>query len=238
MGQRKTVLLFDADNTLLDFSKTEEFAFCETMKRHGYPCHSEIKKIYDEINHGLWKQYEREEITREQVVFTRFGKLFEQIGIDGDGVLFEQEYQDMLSRGSFVIDGAMPLLAKVRRAGCQCYIVTNGVAKTQHRRLKESGIIRYMDDVFISEELGCAKPSKLFFDKVFAAIGEQKRKNAIIIGDSLTSDILGGNYAGITACWYNPNHLVNETQAVVDYEVAHLKELYDILAVNPTDNQY
>lgn len=201
------------------------------MKKYGYPYDEEVKRIYDDINHGLWKKYEREEITRDQVVFTRFGKLFEKIGVKGDGVSFEHEYQDMLGQGSFVIDGAMTLLATLRRAGYQCYIVTNGVAKTQHRRLEESGIDRYVDGVFISEELECAKPSQLFFDKVFDVIGEENRKSAMIIGDSLTSDILGGNNAGITTCWMNPNHLANETKAVADYEIAHLDELYDILGI-------
>ena len=144
---------------------------------------------------------------------------------------FEQEYQDMLGEGSFLLDGAIMLLAAAKRTGHKCYIVTNGVAKTQHRRLEASGIKRYADRVFISEELGCAKPSHEFFDKVFAVIGEQNRKDALIIGDSLSSDIKGGNNAGITACWMNPNHMTNETDAVADYEIVHLDELYAILGI-------
>lgn len=231
MKMRYPILLFDADNTLLDFTMTEQQAFIEIMKRHGFPYHSEVKAVYDKINHGLWKRYELGEITRDEVVFSRFGKLFSKIGVEGDGVLFEQEYQDMLGEGSFLLDGAITLLAAAKRTGHKCYIVTNGVAKTQHRRLEASGIKRYADGVFISEELECAKPSHEFFDKVFAIIGEENRKDALIIGDSLSSDIKGGNNAGITACWMNPNHMTNETDAVVDYEIAHLDELYAILEI-------
>lgn len=225
------ILLFDADNTLLDFTQTEQQAFVETMKKHGFPYDDEVKKTYDEINHGLWRRYEKDEITRDEVVNTRFGKLFEKIGVTGDGVAFEKEYQDMLGAGSFLMDGAITLLATVRRAGHKCYIVTNGVAKTQHRRLEDSGIVRYVDGVFISEELECQKPAREFFNQVFEVIGEEHRKDALIIGDSLSSDILGGNNAGITTCWMNPDHLVNETPAVVDFEIAHLDELYQILGI-------
>ncbi len=225
------ILLFDADNTLLDFTKTEQQAFSEVMKQHGFPNDDTVKSLYDEINHGLWKQYELGEITRDEVVFRRFGKLFEKIGVDGDGEAFEHEYQDMLGAGSFLIDGAITLLATVKRVGYKCYIVTNGVAKTQHRRLKDSGIIRYVDEVFISEELECAKPSMQFFDKVYASIGEDTRNDSLIIGDSLSSDIMGGNHAGIATCWMNPSHSNNDTKAVVNYEIAHLDELYEILEI-------
>lgn len=226
------ILLFDADNTLLDFTKTEEHAFIETMKSHGYPYDVAVKKAYDNINHALWKQYELGEITRDEVVFTRFGKFFEKIGVVGDGVAFEKEYQEMLSRGSYVLDGALELLEKLTKIeGCRCYIVTNGVAKTQHRRLEESGIVRFVDGVFISEELGCQKPAKQFFDIVFAAIGEEKKAETLIIGDTLSSDILGGNNAGIKTCWYNPNHLINTTEAVVNYEIADFQELFEILDI-------
>lgn len=227
-----SVLLFDADNTLLDFSKTEQYAFIEVMKNHGYPYDIEVKKAYDTINHGLWKQFECGEITREDVVNTRFGKLFQKIGIVGDGVAFEKEYQEELSRGCYVIDGAMELLTTLKQKGCKIYIVTNGVANTQHRRLRESGVERYVDGIFISDELGCQKPAKEFFNVVFAAIGEEHRKDSLIVGDSLTSDILGGNQAGIKSCWYNPNGYKNETKAVADYTITNLEELYEIMGIN------
>lgn len=227
-----SILLFDADNTLLDFTKTEERSFIQTMKNHGYPYDVSIKKAYDTINHRLWKQYELGEITRNEVVFTRFGKLFEKIGVTGDGVAFEKEYQETLGSGSYVIDGALELLDTLKKIeGCRCYIVTNGAAKTQHRRLEESGIARFLDGVFISEELGCQKPAKQFFDIVFAAIGEEKKAETLMIGDTLSSDILGGNNAGIKTCWYNPNHLINTTEAIVDYEIADFQELYEILDI-------
>lgn len=232
MKMNYPILLFDADNTLLDFTKTEEHAFQETMQKHGYCCDEEVKKTYDTINHRLWKQFERGEITRDQVVFTRFGILFEALGVNADGVAFEKEYQETLGEGSYLIDGALELLEILKKEeGCQCYIVTNGVARTQHRRLKESGIIRYVDGIFISEEIGCQKPSSQFFDVVFATIGEEKRKDALIVGDSLTSDILGGNHAGIKTCWYNPEGMKNKTQAVADYEIQKWDELYDILGI-------
>lgn len=228
---RYQILLFDADNTLLDFTRAELNAFETTMKEHGYPYDEDAKKRYDSINHSLWKRYEKGEISRDEVLYTRFGTYFEQIGVEGDGVAFEKEYQDRLSQGSYVIDGAMEVLKNLKQMeNCECYILTNGVAHTQHRRLNESGILAYMDGVFISEELGCQKPAVEFYDRVFETIGEEKRKKSLMIGDTLSSDILGGNYSNLATCWYNPGKRENDVGAKVDYEISDLAELYPIVS--------
>jgi len=220
--------LFDADNTLLDFSASERDAFKNLMSKYGYSHDEEMKKKYDTINHGLWKQFEHGEITKDEVVFTRFGRLFEQEGIIHDGVEFEKEYQTALSVGHDVIDGAYEVLEELRRRGKKIYIVTNGVSTTQHKRLHESHIEEMVDGVFVSEEVGYQKPDKEFFNHVFSHIEYINREKTLIIGDSLTSDILGGNKAGIKTCWFNPFSQENDTVAKVDYEIKKLSELLEI----------
>ena len=222
-------LLFDADNTLLDFSASEHNAFINTMKKHGFPHDESIKKQYDEINHGLWKRYECGEISRDEVVNTRFGKLFETIGVTGDGVAFERLYQAALGDGHDTIKDAMTLLEKLKSMGKKIYIVTNGVAVTQYKRLEASGIDKMVDGIFISEEIGYQKPSIHFFDAVFAEIAPFEKEKTLIIGDTLTSDILGGNNAGIATCWYNPKELTNTTIATVDYEIKSLMEVLSLV---------
>lgn len=227
MKEYKTLLL-DADDTLFDFKACEREALRLTFQKYGFPLNDEISQQYAEINKALWKRYELGELDRNTVIYSRFGMLFKQIGIENDGTAFEDDYQELLGMQHFMIDEAKEVLTYLQ-GKYELYIVTNGVTVTQHRRLRESGVDRYVKQIFVSEETGYQKPMKEFFDYCFKRIGNIDLSRTLIIGDSLSSDILGGNNVGIDTCWYNPDALVNHTSARVDYEIRNLSELYDIL---------
>ena len=222
------ILLLDADGTLFDFDACEKEALKLTFERYGYPLNDEIIQLYTEINIALWKQYERGEIDRNTVIYTRFGALFEKLGIQDDGIAFEDTYQELLGRQHFMIENVIEVLEYLYQK-YDLYIVTNGVTVTQYSRLKGSGVDRYMKKIFVSEETGYQKPRKEFFDYCFQRIEKLELSKTLIIGDSLSSDILGGNNAGIDTCWYNPASLMNNTDARVDYEIRSLKELLELL---------
>ena len=152
-----TTLLLDMDGTFLDFSAAEHSAFYRAMEAHGYPCDEESYRIYSRINHSLWEAFERGEIDKPTLLFTRFGRLFEQLGIDGDGAAFEEEYQMMLGEGHELIEGAQEVLDWLFPR-YDLYVVTNGVEATQRNRLKLSGLDRFMKDIFVSEAVGYQKP--------------------------------------------------------------------------------
>ncbi len=223
----KTILL-DADDTLLDFTAGEKEALKLVFQKYGYSYNSEIKEIYEKINKNLWKRYELGEIDRKTVIYTRFGALFQKIGIKDDGIGFEDDYQELLGKQHFLIEGAIDLL-KYLYGKYELYIVTNGVTVTQYQRLKESGVDQYMKNIFVSEETGFQKPRKEFFEYCFKRIGTVDPAKTIIIGDSLTSDMQGGVNAGIATCWYNPNSLVNTLGIPIDYEIKSLEGLKEIL---------
>lgn len=223
MGQFKT-LLFDADNTLFDFDACEREALKLTFQKYGYPLDDEIYNTYVKLNQYLWKQYEQGLMDRNTVIYSRFGTLFQQIGIHDDGIAFEDDYQELLGMQHYVYEHTDEVVKKLYQSH-DMYIVTNGVTATQLSRIKNSKLDRYFKKIFVSEETGYQKPMKEYFDYCFDRIGEIDKKKTIIIGDSLSSDILGGNNAGIATCWYNPNGLINQTSAVVDYEVKSLKDL-------------
>lgn len=222
------VILLDADGTIFDFDACESEALNLAFKKCGYQLNDEIKAMYVRINKDLWKQYEKGVIDRDTVIYTRFDKLFDKLNIMGDGKAFEDVYQEILGMQNFLINDAMQVIEYLYNK-YDLYIVTNGVTRTQQRRLHESGIDRYMKKIFISEETGFQKPMKEYFDYCFERIDNPDPSKMMIIGDSLTSDIKGGNNAGITSCWYNPNKLVNNTDARVDIEIKNLNELYEIL---------
>ena len=203
MKKGYTTLLLDMDGTFLDFEAAERSAFLTAMTRHGYPAGEEEYACYQRINHGLWEAFERGEIDKPTLLSTRFGRLFEALGVSGDGAAFEREYQALLGEGAQLMEGAEEVLSHLAKRYA-LYVVTNGVERTQRNRLRLSGIDRFMTDLFISEAIGWQKPQKEFFDACFARLSEKDRSRMLIIGDSLTSDIQGGFNAGIDTCWFNP----------------------------------
>ena len=159
------------------------------------------------------------------IVFSFF-KLFNELGIEEDGVAFEDEYQWNLGHGAYLIKHAIEILEYLSKK-YDLYVVTNGVASTQYNRLKLLDLNKYFKDIFISEEIGYQKPKIEFFDYCFRHIEHFDKDKALIIGDSLTSDMQGGINAQIDTCWYNPQH--DKTSIKIDYIIHDLKELENML---------
>lgn len=218
-------LLFDVDDTLLDFGKAEAAAIRKTFIKHGLPVSDDIIKRYSEINHIVWTKLELGQMSREEILVERFRILFEELGIDTSNCAKVQDtYEYLLGIGHYFVDGAEELL-KTLHGKYELYIVSNGTLNVQERRLKSAGIVSYFNDVFISESIGHHKPSKEFFDACFARIPDFDREKALVIGDRLSSDILGGLNAGVKTCWFNPKLMPPDPNIPADYEIRSLSEL-------------
>ena len=227
-SMKKKFLLFDADRTLLDFAASEKSALAKTFAEYGLPFTDAVYQWHLVNNAKLWQDYEKGLIDRQTVLYTRFVRLFAHFGYEGDGAAFEDSYRHHLDRSCDLFPEALEVLHTLRKTH-QLYIVTNGVASTQETRLRDSGLTPLFDGIFISEQVGSQKPQKEFFDHCFARIPDFDPALALIIGDSLTSDIKGGNNAGIETCWFNPEGEENHTDAKVDAEIKNLRELYALL---------
>ncbi len=227
MSKYKT-LLFDIDDTLLDFSSAEDEALHRLFAENGLSLTDEVENRYKEINGGLWAAFERGEVSREEIVDTRFERLFNAYGKRADGKRLGSRYQQFLAENHDLIEGASELIQSLA-SEFDLYIVTNGVSKTQYKRLHESGLYSFFRDIFVSEDTGYQKPMKEYFDYVFSHITSIDQSSTLIIGDSLSSDIKGGLNAGIDTCWFNPKHKVNLTQDQPMYEIEHLADLHKIL---------
>lgn len=227
MGKYK-FLLFDLDDTLLDFSAAEDFALHRLFEEEGLILTKEIEETYRQINSSLWRKFEEGAITRDEVTSTRFAKLFSLYGKQVDGKLFDDKYRNHLAECKVFIDGAWELINDFATK-YQLYIVTNGVSATQYKRLDITGLAPLFHKVFVSEDTGFQKPMLGFFDYVFDRIPNFKKEEALIIGDSFSADIIGGINAGIDTCWLNRFHKVNETDQKPTYEIQHLQQLYTIL---------
>lgn len=222
------MLLFDADETLFDFNRSMRVALAKSLEKFDYPCgETEINK-YEKINQGYWRRFENGEVTKEQVRAGRFRDFLALIGLSCDANKFDLLYLNNLAVFPYLIDGAEGLVAALS-GRYRMSIITNGISFLQRKRIESSPICGYFEHVFISEELNTKKPDKEFFDKVFSVYKDMPRKKALVIGDSLSSDIKGGNNAGIDACWLNRNGIKPDNSIRIDYEVHSLPELKKLL---------
>ena len=222
-------VFLDLDDTLLDFVKSERRAIRATLKTLGVRPTKAVVERYHHINAAQWKLLERGEITREQVLHRRFALLFAEYGIACDPDATQKIYEKNLGTGHYFIRGARRALKRLSKT-YRLYLVTNGLATVQTSRLRSAKIAPFFEKIFISQEVGYNKPQLEYFEHCFAAVEGFEKESAIIIGDSLSSDIKGGNTAGIRTCGFNPHHQSPEQAHVhIDYEIDRLSRLPTLL---------
>lgn len=224
---RYNTLLFDVDDTILDFKAAELQGLSKLFGNQGYELTDELLSSYQILNQQLWKDYEENKRTREEVLNTRFGLFFEQLGKKVDSVAMEQEYRHYLNQGAQRLGNSLEIIADLSNKA-NLYVVTNGVAKTQYQRLEAAKLLPYFKEIFVSETIGYQKPRIEFFQHVFNKIAPVDLEKTVIIGDSLSSDIKGGQNAGIDTIWLNANQ--QETPTIKPtYTIQNLDDLYQIL---------
>lgn len=223
-------ILWDVDQTLLDFEKSQDYALRFSLGQLKLEIDEKIIQLYASINDAYWKRLELGEITKKELLTGRFDTLFEKLQItDFSSEDIAPIYQKALGSVYYFIDDSLELCKKLKGKVRQ-YAVTNGVASTQRNKLELSGLKDVMDGIFISGEIGYEKPDIRFFETCFKQIPDFEAEKTLIVGDSLTSDIKGGNLAGIACCWYNHAHKINESGLRIDYEITNLWEVEGILS--------
>ncbi len=225
-----TTLLWDMDETLLNFAAAERAALNALFQEFGFgECSDAMLQRYSKINRSYWERLERKELTKPEILVGRFRDFFEAEGLDSTvAAEFNEKYQ--LSLGDTIVfrDDSYNIVKSLRGKVKQ-YVVSNGTIAAQTKKLRLSGFGELMDGVFLSEDLGVEKPDILFFKKVFEEIHPEDKSQVMIVGDSLTSDIQGGNNAGIMTCWYNPEQKPYQGDLRIDHEIRNLHEVYDLI---------
>ncbi len=221
-------ILFDADGTLFNYSKAETEALEKAFAASGLRFEATHSELYRRINHRIWLRFERGEIAQSELEVRRFEQLFEALGLEADPERFSARYLLALAEGTHLLDGAEQIVRELHgRVGM--VILTNGLKDVQRPRLAGSALDGYFSDVVISEEVGSAKPAPGIFDAAFSAMGHPDKRDVLIVGDSLTSDIRGGSDYGIDTCWFNPEGRPRATDAEISYEIRQLSEVAEIV---------
>ena len=221
-------VLFDADATLLDFKRSEYEAVIDVLQKFGLPVSDEIIAKYSEINEMHWKMLERGEIEKNRLYAARWEMFCAHYGFDADAQAMSDYYPITLAEKSYLMDGALEI-CQYLYGKYKMYIVTNGKKSVQDGRFDPSPLAPMFEGVFVSEEIGYEKPRREFFDAVVSKIPDFNAHEAIIIGDSLTSDMQGGINYGIDTCWFNPACKDAPASMNLTYVINSLDELKNIL---------
>ena len=221
-------LFLDLDDTILDFHKAERIALSKTISQFGLEPNEEVLHRYHLINKAHWEMLERGELTRAEVLTRRFGVLFREYGREVDIQQCAKTYERNLSIGHYFLPGAEEAVDRLSKK-YRLFLASNGTAVVQKGRMTSANLYRFFEKVFVSQEIGHNKPSKAYFDACFAQIPGFDTAKAMIVGDSLTSDIAGGINAGIRTCWVNPQHLPCPEHICPDYQIEYLSQLEALL---------
>ena len=222
-------LFLDLDDTILDFQKAEAVAIRKTMRQYGLEPTDALAERYSEVNVRHWKALERGEMTREQVVVGRFAAFFGEQGIEVDAEAVARTYETYLSQGHWYLPGAEETVKQKLYGKYKLYLASNGTAVVQQGRMTSADLYPYFEESFVSQELGHNKPSKEYFNAAFARIPGFDPAQCLMVGDSLTSDILGGKNAGLRTVWVNPRHKTAPEHLKPDYEIELLADLPALL---------
>ena len=225
--KRKYVLL-DLDDTILDFHTAERTSIAQAFQSLGLPSDEAVLRRYSEINAWCWQQLECGAMERAEILVRRFELLFSELGFNGDPGEAQHRYESLLKSGHYFVPGAIELLETISPR-YELYLISNGNASTQESRLKSAQISHYFKDIFISELVGHNKPSPAFYEACFKRILDFRPEDAVVVGDSLTSDIQGGINMGLTTCWFNPGHAPARVDIPADYEFGSLDALPALL---------
>ncbi|WP_252504914.1 YjjG family noncanonical pyrimidine nucleotidase [Sporosarcina sp. Marseille-Q4943] len=217
------VFLFDLDDTLMDFGETEKNAFTNVFTTHGFPnALADFRDTYRAVSTVLWEDLEQGRITLAELKTERFRRLFLEHGLEMDAEQFGQLYLDHLGKEVHLIEGVASMLHSLK--GARLAVLTNGFKDVQLARIAASGLSGVFEAIFTSEEIGFQKPQREIFEHVFKQLQIKDKSRVLMIGDSLSSDIRGGNNFGIDTCWYNPKRKENNGLAQPTYEIHDWKD--------------
>lgn len=224
---RYPVVLLDLDHTLFDSDESERLAYAHTMQLIGLERPDHHFARYVDINRQMWAAVEAGTMQPVNVRLRRFEQFNAELGLDADPHVMAEAFVWGLAEFGELYEGAVDVIAELADHSTLA-MVTNGLSDVQRRRIERLDLAPYFHTVIVSSEVGVTKPRPEIFDLAFAGLGDPDRSGALMVGDSLTSDIAGGRNAGIDTCWYNPHGRVGDGSAFT-HEIRSLTDLESLI---------
>ncbi len=221
-------VLIDIDNTLLDFHKCSREAMCLAAEEYGIEFPQNYFEIFTKINNSLWEKIEKGELDRQGLFKIRWIRIFEAMGIEADGIAFEETFRENIKSSAIPVDGATEML---RYLSEKYYVgvASNSELAQQEKRLRKAEMLPFIKNIFTSEEIGFAKPSQGFFEACKKDLPQFEKEEIVLIGDSITADIEGAKNFGFKTCWFNFAKVPDAKCGTADYIVNKLSEIKNIL---------
>lgn len=229
MKKYKTIL-FDIDDTIIDFNIDQKKAFEEAFQAIGYHCDEEMYKDYTRINAGMWELLDEGKLSLQDLCVKRFEVFFKKYNIPEEPKKFDRLLTLGFQKTGTPMKGAKEVLERLQK-DFELVIATNGPKDQQYHRLDNANFSQYFSKIFVSEEVGYNKPHIKYFEKVFEEIDNKDKSSILIVGDSISSDIRGGMNAGIDTCWFNRKNKDNHSHFQPTYEIKELEEVFALAGV-------
>lgn len=225
-----TCVLLDVDNTLLDFDTAERQAVTDMLAEYELPHDMQAYEVYHKVNQELWAALAKGKLNKAKLFQIRFQRFLQAMGLPDNGKshAMNDRYEELLATHSDLIPGALNALEELGEVATLA-TVSNGALAVQQARIRDSGVERYMDGIYISEKIGSSKPSAKLFEHVLKDLGITNRSRVLMVGDDLLADIKGGQNAGLDTCWVNFKNEENTTEVRPKYEIHSYEELYKIV---------
>lgn len=224
----KKIVLLDLDNTIIDFNECARRSIMGIFEDLGFTYNDNVFDTFLTENVKIWKRLELGEIDKAYLRANRWNIILRKLGLDYDGTVIEERFENGVAMGAYPVEGAYDLLDYLDQK-YDLYIVSNGLKFVQESRVKIGKYDKYFKSLFLSEDIGIQKPDVRFFDYCYEKLGRPDKDELILIGDSLSADIKGGNNFGIDTIWFNKNGEENLTDIKPTYTVNTLKEIESIL---------
>ncbi|GAB1307631.1 YjjG family noncanonical pyrimidine nucleotidase [Urechidicola sp. KH5] len=217
-------VFFDLDHTLWDFERNSAKTFKHIFQLNNIGADiSEFLKRYESINFEYWRLYRVDKVTKEALRYGRLKDSFDAINYTISDQMIDklsEDYITFLAAYNHVFEGTFELLDYLKPK-YQLHIITNGFEEVQNRKIENSNMTSYFNQIITSEQVGVKKPNPRVFEYALQK-ANAKPEESIMIGDSFEADIQGAMNCGIDAIFFN------EQKKKVEEEIKSVTSLLDI----------
>ena len=221
-------IIFDADDTLYDYQKAEENAKSHINKVLNTLA-IDIDAFWNRFSRiapALFRQFADRSITRDEYRMRRFADVlqgshekFRELSSELNRIYIQETTHKIE-----LFEDTIPLLKILPANNIETAILTNGPSDSQRAKFKNLGLSRYIQRIYIGEEIGFSKPDRKAFEYVLRDLNAAA-SDVLMVGDSIENDINGAEQAGIKAVLIDRENRYSEHTGTKIFTLSELMKL-------------